>query len=184
MDWIGDKLAQLIEEGKRALGREIVVMSEVQEDEVDDCSGNWVEENDGHASTSYASPYALSSVASPPLPMTPGTPSPAMGWGKRNTGVPFGKQTLRARGSLRAHHSKSRSDVGNCSFSTDMTAYEVEGACGRSLPASPNLASRFEVNATPVKESEQEWSSPAIRESMERARAAYRQKRGLGIEGL
>jgi hypothetical protein len=36
MDWIGTKLSQLINEGQKALGREIVVASEAQEDEVDD----------------------------------------------------------------------------------------------------------------------------------------------------
>jgi hypothetical protein len=43
MDWIGDKLSQLIEEGRKALNREIVVMSDVKEDEVDDVSGAWEE---------------------------------------------------------------------------------------------------------------------------------------------
>jgi hypothetical protein len=44
MDWIGDKLAMLIEEGKRALQSEVVVMSDAQEDEVDDGTGLWEEE--------------------------------------------------------------------------------------------------------------------------------------------
>ncbi|KAG6878278.1 hypothetical protein C0993_009636 [Termitomyces sp. T159_Od127] len=50
MDWIGDKLSKLIEEGKRALNREVVVMSDSQEDEVDDGSGAW-EEEDSHSLT-------------------------------------------------------------------------------------------------------------------------------------
>ncbi len=41
MDWIGDKLSVLIAEGKRALGREIVVVSDSKEDEIDDGSGAW-----------------------------------------------------------------------------------------------------------------------------------------------
>ena len=44
MDWMGDRLAQLIAEGQKALGKEVVVMSEDQADEVDDGSGAWVEE--------------------------------------------------------------------------------------------------------------------------------------------
>lgn len=44
MDWIGDKLTALIEEGKRALGREVVVMSDAREDEVDDGRGGWVDD--------------------------------------------------------------------------------------------------------------------------------------------
>ncbi|KAJ2925764.1 hypothetical protein H1R20_g11334, partial [Candolleomyces eurysporus] len=46
MDWIGGKLAQLIEEGKRALGTEVVVMSDAKEDEVDDGSGAWVSDDE------------------------------------------------------------------------------------------------------------------------------------------
>lgn len=52
MDWIQDKLAQLIEEGKRALSREVVVMSDAKEDEFDDGSGAWEEEEEQSASTS------------------------------------------------------------------------------------------------------------------------------------
>ncbi|KAI4527335.1 hypothetical protein K525DRAFT_232186 [Schizophyllum commune Loenen D] len=44
MDWIGEKLSALIAEGQKALGREVVVMSEAQEDEVDDGSGQWEDE--------------------------------------------------------------------------------------------------------------------------------------------
>ena len=44
MSWIGDRLAHLISEGQKALGKEVVVMSEDQADEVDDGSGAWVED--------------------------------------------------------------------------------------------------------------------------------------------
>jgi hypothetical protein len=50
MDWMGGRLSQLIEDGKKALGKEIVVMSEVQEDEEDDGNGSWEEEADPDAS--------------------------------------------------------------------------------------------------------------------------------------
>ena len=36
MDWLGGKLAQLIEEGKMALGKEVLVLSNAKEDEVND----------------------------------------------------------------------------------------------------------------------------------------------------
>ena len=48
MSWMGDRLAQLIAEGQKALGKEVVIMSENQEDEVDDGSGAWVEEAEEH----------------------------------------------------------------------------------------------------------------------------------------
>ncbi|KAF9068100.1 hypothetical protein BDP27DRAFT_1327936 [Rhodocollybia butyracea] len=47
MDWIGHKLSSLIEEGKKALGREVVVSYEAKEDEVDDGGGEWMDEEFG-----------------------------------------------------------------------------------------------------------------------------------------
>lgn len=44
MDWMGDRLAMLIAEGQKALGKEVVVMSDAAEDEVDDGSGAWVDQ--------------------------------------------------------------------------------------------------------------------------------------------
>jgi hypothetical protein len=56
MDWMGGKLAQLIADGQKALGREVVVMSEAPEDEVDDATGDWQEDEDAAAmDTSNAS---------------------------------------------------------------------------------------------------------------------------------
>ncbi|PSR80360.1 hypothetical protein PHLCEN_2v6745 [Hermanssonia centrifuga] len=52
MDWMGDQLAKLIEQGKRALGSEIVVMSEAKEDAVDNGLGDWVEEDNNRMSAS------------------------------------------------------------------------------------------------------------------------------------
>jgi hypothetical protein len=46
MDWLGGKLAQLIEEGKKALGKEVVVLSDAKEDEEDDGSGAWVSDDE------------------------------------------------------------------------------------------------------------------------------------------
>ncbi len=49
---MGDQLAKLIEQGKRALGSEIVVMSEAKEDAVDNGLGDWVEEDNNRMSAS------------------------------------------------------------------------------------------------------------------------------------
>lgn len=46
MDWIGDKLSMLIEQGRRALHTHVVVSSDAKEDEVDDGSDAWEEEHD------------------------------------------------------------------------------------------------------------------------------------------
>ncbi|KAI0306009.1 hypothetical protein B0F90DRAFT_953129 [Multifurca ochricompacta] len=55
MDWMGDRLAELIKDGKKALGKEVVVMSEAQEDGEDDGNGNWEEEVDRGTSLGPAS---------------------------------------------------------------------------------------------------------------------------------
>lgn len=49
---MSDRLTQLISEGQRALGKEIVVMSEDKEDEEDDGMDVWVEDNDASGSVS------------------------------------------------------------------------------------------------------------------------------------
>ena len=74
MDWMGGRLAQLIEDGKKALGKEIVVMSEAQEDEEDDGNGNWEEEDDPDAS--ICGPSRSGSVRRRGRLHVPGTPPP------------------------------------------------------------------------------------------------------------
>ena len=44
---MGDRLANLIAEGQRALGKEVVVMTEGQEEAVDDGEEGWVEAHVG-----------------------------------------------------------------------------------------------------------------------------------------
>ena len=83
---MGDRLAQLIAEGQRALGKEIVVMSEAKEDEEDDGMDVWVEDDDasavGSASGSrrksrrgsfhvQSSPYLGPSLSALSVPSTP-----------------------------------------------------------------------------------------------------------------
>lgn len=98
MDWIQGKLAQLIEEGKRALNREVVVMSDAKEDEFDDGTGVWEEETDEaeeeethqRASVSRANSlrrkrsrhhvYGSFSQSSHHLPTTPAAPAHTRGF--------------------------------------------------------------------------------------------------------
>ncbi|EED80402.1 predicted protein [Postia placenta Mad-698-R] len=60
MSWIGDKLALLIAEGQRALGKEVVVMSEAPEDKEGNGMDDWVEEDGGRAQSSHGGlpPYS------------------------------------------------------------------------------------------------------------------------------
>jgi len=89
MDWIGDKLSMLIEEGKKALGQEVVVMSDVPEDGVDDGTGAWEEADEdaggsgsGRAGSVSRRRSGSGSIRQRPLPMastyigSPRTPVP------------------------------------------------------------------------------------------------------------
>ena len=66
MDSMSQRLAMLIEEGQRALGREVVILSEAQEDEVDDGSDQWVEEEPAATTTSSSSRPSTPTTASRP----------------------------------------------------------------------------------------------------------------------
>ncbi|KIY70106.1 hypothetical protein CYLTODRAFT_420079, partial [Cylindrobasidium torrendii FP15055 ss-10] len=66
MDWIGGKLSLLIEEGKKALGTGVVVMSEAPEDGVDNGDDDWEEEDSSVPSSPRKrsrNPYAASSAS-------------------------------------------------------------------------------------------------------------------------
>ena len=99
VDWIGDKLALLIEQGKKALSRQIVVMSDAAKDEVDDASGAWEEQHPAHDRGSVpvhpakrrprpdappaAIPISGSPLIPPPMPTHSPTPSAVVGADER-----------------------------------------------------------------------------------------------------
>ena len=146
MDWMGDRLALLIEEGKRALGAEVVVSSEIPEDEVDDGSGNWEEDDPVEASASFSSSR----------PIFTSDPS------KRSRHQ--GAYSVPSTSAPRFHsHSRFHSD--------DLSASSNFAGTAFSSQAGPSSFTSNTYHA----------ESPAIHESMERARAAYMQKRGLGL---
>lgn len=93
MDWIGGRISKLIEEGKKALGAEVIVMSDSKEDEVDDESEAWEEVDQdlnvgrslrhnkaktvpplGHP-PSYSTQHGPSSLPSPAVPVPPLKPN-------------------------------------------------------------------------------------------------------------
>ena len=148
MDWIGDRLSQLIEEGKKALGTEVVVMSDSKEDEVDDGSGLW-EDSDGGEFGSPTSRYGRRSLSSPrrkrarsnlPYQIIPG------GLGGSSPSRPP------------AYTSPTKSTSPG---SPSLTRSSVE----------PLSVSGW------TRESEGDWQSEEMKASMERARAAYMAKR-------
>ena len=147
MDWMGDRLAQLIEDGKKALGKEVVVTSEVQEDEEDDGSGNWEEEVDPDISVSRAS--RSGSVRRRGRHRTPGTAS--------STSYLLPPPTASPR----------RQQFSTTHLSQSCSSLPVPGFALHDYPAdTTRLSSSF-------REDESHWQSSELRESMERARAAY-----------
>lgn len=152
MDWIGDKLSMLIEEGKKALNREVVVMSDAKEDEVDDGSGAWEEEHTPSASVSRSSSLKRSkrprSIAPTPYHThTLLTPSPS----PRKAGF----------------------DLPMSISSPQMITPKRTHSRGISLESGVSY-----TPSTSFREDERAWESPELRESMEKARARLLRNRG------
>ncbi|KAG6808110.1 hypothetical protein H0H92_005346 [Tricholoma furcatifolium] len=169
MDWIGDKLSALIAEGKRALSREVVVMSDAQEDEVDDASGAWEDADVPPSASQHASPSRNSSIR-------------RAGTSKRPRSlISPSAYNLHTQDTQYHHHHHSLSPS---SSPTKSTFYEF--APSTSAPA---LGAPFQGgydnmgmgDVTPRtsyadgwQEDERSWESPEVREAMERARARFR----------
>lgn len=152
MDWMGGRLAQLIEDGKKALGKEVVVMSEAQEDEEDDGNGNWEEEADPSTSLSHASRSGtLRRRGRHQAPGTASYTSPC--FSPPPTAPPHRQQFSTAHSS---HSSPALPIAGRASHND-----------------APDMARSF---SSPC-EDESQWQSSELRESMERARAAYLRNR-------
>ncbi|KAH8104026.1 hypothetical protein BXZ70DRAFT_924050 [Cristinia sonorae] len=154
MDWMGDRLQQLIEEGKRALGKEIVVMSESKEDEVDDGSGAWEEEEELRLPPSRSG-------------------SMRRGRRPRNIAVP----DYSAPPTYSTPHTSPRKAQYDLSHTRSYGS-----ASSLNLPSSPRRTPRgasVESLFNNHHETEDSWGTPEMRESMARAREAYRQRMGL-----
>ncbi|EAU90191.1 hypothetical protein CC1G_05729 [Coprinopsis cinerea okayama7 len=149
MDWIGGKLAQLIEEGKKALGKEVVVMSDAKEDEVDDGSGAWVsdEEDRGRLKRRGSTRSRRSMTFTNGHGVYPSTSSAVSSSSSGNLLAPPTAPTT-----PRKTHSRG--------FSHD----------GMGSPALSVSAAAHEEPSN--------WESPEIREMMERARAKYASRAG------
>lgn len=154
MDWIGDRISQLIQEGKKALGAEVVVMSDSKEDEVDDGSGLWEDSDGGEFGSFISSRHGRSSP-----------------------------RRTRARRSLL--HQSIPGGLGSEFSPPTPPAYDL--STNATFPGSPSMVQSAvepaSLNSSTssttgwVRESENDWQSEQMKESMERARAVYLAKR-------
>ncbi|KAG5643365.1 hypothetical protein DXG03_001013 [Asterophora parasitica] len=154
MDWIGDKLSMLIEEGKRALNREIVVMSDSKEDEFDDGSGAWEEDHPSAPSTSLSRSSSLRRIKRP--------------------------RSL-APSAHAFHHSPSPSPSKPAFALTSSVSTPLMVTPRRAHSRGVSVESGFNLTpSTSFQEDERAWESPELRESMERARARFQRTLGPG----
>lgn len=161
MDWIGDRLSKLIQEGHRALNTEVVVMSEAKEDEVDDGSGDWEEEQPATGPSvsrcgSFRRTHRPRDIQPPSYSAFTSSSSPSSSPRKRK----FVGETV--------HLSPDRQDFSR--LSVPSTPRRIARETWTDIDAYATVASSF-------KEDVSAWQSPELRESMERARAQYLQRR-------
>jgi len=157
MDWIGDKLSMLIQEGKKALNREVVVMSDAKEDEVDDGSGAWEEEAkllNPHP-TSISRSSSLKRTRKPRSIVPPPAPPP----------------------SYITHLSTGTSDLPIPTSSSLPVPSLMPTTPRRTHSRGTSAETSIDPNLT-FWEDERGWESPELRESMERARARFYRGRG------
>jgi len=172
MDWIGDKLTQLIHEGQKALGREVVVASEAQEDEIDDGTDAWEEVQPDPYHTGPSSNRSSSrsgsmhrqhrprNIHSPPSTI----PSSHSGSGSASLSV----SPRPNRGfDVWSPHSPSHSQFQNVGSMAIPGADPFPRGLSVESDNFPRSAS------TSFREDESAWQSPELRESMSKARERY-----------
>ena len=156
MDWIGDKLSMLIDQGKRALNAEVVVMSDAKEDEVDDGSGGWEEENNDQPRThSRSGSFSHSKRPRSILPPSLTNPIPHAS----SASTPFAPSSA----------------PGPASYitppKTHSRAISYETGVGLGLDSGSRNGTSY--TSPSFMEDSSSWDSPEIRLSMERARSRY-----------
>jgi hypothetical protein len=168
---MGDRLAQLIAEGRRALGKEVVVMSEAAEDAEDDMSGNW-EEVDNPAAPISRSRSRPGSIRRKQRPTNVGIPSAyastSLSSANTSSTVPplmsapgYQNQFSIPIPSHQQPHPYVRNDIlGHGRSQSEEVISNSPAMAGNGLIEDPSM-----------------WHSPELRESMERARARYLQNR-------
>ena len=178
MDWIGDKLSMLIEQGKRALGTEVVVMSEAKEDEVDDGSPGWEEE--GESSDQPRKTHSRSgSVKHLKRPRSILPPS-------FNIPIPHASTTSPKRSiydsaptNLNFSTFAPSSAPGSVNYTTPRKTHSrgISYESGVGLGLDSGMRNGVLVTSQSFMEDSSSWDSPEIREGMEKARSRYFERR-------
>jgi len=206
MDWIGDKLAMLIEQGKRALQTEVVVMSEAKEDEVDDGRGDWEEEvgtdDERQSIRSFRTRSRSGSVrkarsTKPKNIMVPPS-SAGVGLGLYDTQTSGSSSVTSLSASPRrsayaaptattSYASASAGFVPSSVPSPFYTPFTSAGISGHVRGLSYESALPSDPSSSPTlasfggSEDQSGWESPELKESMERARARLLARRMGGV---
>ncbi|KAF5359998.1 hypothetical protein D9758_007633 [Tetrapyrgos nigripes] len=204
MDWIGSKLSSLIAEGRKALGREVVVMSETKEDEEGDSEG-WVDEDpvdsssgsvrgrgggrgpatgvdsDGTDYWDQSSSYTSARSASPRRR-------------KRKVHTPTGSIS-RPPPSYPSYPSPPASVPSSVPSSAGYSNTSFGFGAGPSAPSTPTAIGRDDnssntsnskgglglgLGSVTVFGGQGGFESPELRESMEKARARVKERMGMG----
>ncbi|KAF7336687.1 hypothetical protein MVEN_02103700 [Mycena venus] len=153
MDWIGDQLSILIQEGQKALGREIVVKSDAREDEVDDGCGVWEEEEEA---------VSTKSLADPPRTRPHYHGRPLLG-SERGQGISLLRPPSYASRPSSASPRASRFEFASASLPSSATRWRSDA------PGNTRGMSAESLHAGP--DEEETYESPELKESMARARA-------------
>ena len=170
MDWIGDKLSMLIEQGKRALGTEVVVMSDAKEDEVDDGSGGWEEEDNDQPRTRSRSGSVKHSTKRPRSILPPSFTTPMS---HPSSSSPDSAPT-------NSNFSFAPSSApGSTNYITPRKIHSrgISYESGVGLGLDSALRNGALITSPSFMEDSSSWESPEVRESMERARSRYFEKR-------
>jgi len=161
MDWIGDQLSILIQEGQKALGREIVIKSDAREDEVDDGCGVWEEEEGGY-DQEFGGPFSYQNSLSR-------SSSPRQQKRPRNlTLAPPSYASRPSSASPRA----TRFEFTSASLPSSATRWRSD--------APGNTRGKSTESLHSGREEEETYESAELRESMRRARERLLGMRGAG----
>jgi hypothetical protein len=166
MDSIGDKLSMLIEQAKRALGTEVVVMSDAKEDEVDDGSPGWEEEDNDQPRTLSRS-GSLKHLKRPRSILPPPPPSSSF----NIPTIPHASTSSPKRSicdSAPPNSFAPSSAPGSANYIT--TPRKTHSRC---ISYESGVGLGLGLDSPSFVEDPSTWESPEIREGMEKARSRY-----------